>query len=446
MTTAVFPEFVLGRLDGFEQGPWRIETGTTSRGGASCNLSERVLRVPLTTDDVARVVRAHELMHIRVNPFHREHVPLELDVSDRALECAEEFRVNYLLGQLGFDVSLLHDGTERPGAQRLAAGGQWDEAVCFFLAVIGTGGESDYLRGLRSAQATWPSALRALKKKVLSVVSQLDAAHIGGTDLTEEGFPRGFLHVTLPIARLVSRSMSAVGPVDPESLRTFRRSLEPGARRPPSGSFAPLVFDTSVDYVVRTRRGAHRRARPATCGTAMLYPSRLLTDPLQRAFAHKATVPGGVIVIDQSGSMDVTVDELDALLHNAPAALIVGYSHRPGDTGRTPNVWILARNGRIATSVRSGNVGNGVDGPVLRWALRAASAREPVVWVTDGQVTDSNDHPCHNLSVECARLVHEHRIHMVRSLRDVRGALRGRRASADSFGRVGRELPGIRGL
>ena len=41
------------------------------------------------------------------------------EVSPRALECAEELRVNTLLDRLGFDLSLLCDGTEKLGARRL---------------------------------------------------------------------------------------------------------------------------------------------------------------------------------------------------------------------------------------------------------------------------------------------------------------------------------------
>ena len=445
MSAVVFPELVHGREDGFEQGAWLVEPGTTSRGGASCNLTERVLRVPRGVDEVSRVVRAHELMHIRISPFRSEHAPLDAEVTERAIECAEEFRVNHLLTSVGFDTSILRDGSERPGGLRVASAGQWDEAVCFFLAVLGTGGEADYLRGIRSAQPSWPTALRAIKKKVLTLVGELDATQIGATRLGEAGVPQGFEDVTIPIARVLSRSMGAAAPDDAESLRVFRRSLEAGSRRAPSGVFASLVFDDAGDYIVRRRRGAHRRVRPATCGTVMRFPGRLLTDPMQRAFARLAPVAGGVIVIDQSGSMDVTAQELDSLLGSAPDALIVGYSHRPGDAGRTPNAWILARQGRVVTQARSGNVGNGVDGPVLRWALRAAGPSEPVVWVTDGQVTDSHDHPCHSLSLECARLVQRHRIRMVRSLNEVEGAIRGRQSPAVSFGRVGRELQALRG-
>jgi hypothetical protein len=205
-----------------------------------------------------------------------------------------------------------------------------------------------------------------------------------------------------------------------------------------------LVFDDSMTYVTRHRRRALRRVRPAQCGTVMRFPSRLLTDPMQRAFARKAPETGGVIVIDQSGSMDVTVEELDGLLRNAPDALIVGYSHRPGDAGETPNVWLLAMDGRVAGQARTGNIGNGVDGPVLQWAARAAAPGEPVIWVTDGQVTDSHDHPCHSLTVQCAQLVQRHRIRLVHSLGEAQLALRGRRFTGGSFGRVGCELQAIR--
>ncbi|HEY5303112.1 MAG TPA: hypothetical protein VIJ86_03545 [Acidimicrobiales bacterium] len=443
MKGSVFPELVHGRLDGFEQGAWILEPGSVFRGGARCNLGERVLTVPHGDDPVSRVVRAHELAHIRVSPFLREHTPPDADVTDRALECAEEFRINLILARLGFDVALLCDGSERPGGQRLAQAGAWGEIVCFLLAVLGTGAESEFLRGVRSVQPTWVAGLRSLKKKVNAMVGDLDTRTLGDTTLDDEGRPVGYTNVTVPIARLISRSGAAAAPEGPDELRVFRRSLELDSRRAPSGVFAPVLFDESMPYVVRAPSPGHRRARPSTSGSVMRFPSRLLTDPLQRAFARKSAGAGGVIVIDQSGSMDVTVEELENLLSSAPDALIVGYSHRPGDAGVTPNAWILAKSGRVALQARSGNIGNGVDGPVLQWALRQPRHGGPVIWVTDGQVTDSHDHPCHTLSLECAVLVQRHRIRMVRNLSEVAEALRGRKVAKGVFGRVGRELAAI---
>jgi hypothetical protein len=142
--------------------------------------------------------------------------------------------------------------------------------------------------------------------------------------------------------------------------------------------------------------------------------------------------------------MDIESDALRAVVREAPHAVVMGYSHRPGDRGTTANAWILCERGRLAQGSPSGNVGNGVDGPVLRWAASLRRADEPFVWVTDGQVTDSHDYPDANLTRQCAELVRRHRIRLVRDLGDVLGVVRANRpnssAELSSFGRVGHVL------
>jgi hypothetical protein len=142
--------------------------------------------------------------------------------------------------------------------------------------------------------------------------------------------------------------------------------------------------------------------------------------------------------------MDINDESLSTLLRRAPNALVVGYSHRPGDNGVTPNVWILADRGSVATRVPSGNVGNGVDGAVLAWVLRRRRGIEPIVWVTDGQVTDSHDHPDDRLTIQCAEMVRRHRIRLVKELESAGRALSSGRTTARSewshFGRLGRKL------
>jgi hypothetical protein len=133
-----------------------------------------------------------------------------------------------------------------------------------------------------------------------------------------------------------------------------------------------------------------------------------------------------------------------------PDALVVGYSHRPGDHGVTPNVWVLADRGSVATRVPSGNVGNGVDGEVLAWALRRRRGTEAIVWVTDGQVTDSHDHPDERLTIQCAELVRRHRIRLVKELGGAGRALSSGRSTNRSewpqYGRLGRKLLEMTGM
>lgn len=444
MRDVVHPELVTGREDGFVSAPWTVRPGSTRRGGASCNLTERILEVPLGNDATSRVVRAHELMHARVSPHLIEHYGALEEISPRALECAEELRINTLIARLDFDVSLLRDGSEKNGAQRLAESDDWSEANCFLMAVLGTGGEKEYLAAIRRVAPSWMPGLRAVRKRALGLMDACTNGALGATRLNEEQLPSGYANSTVVLARILTQSMVARPPITPEELRAFRRSLEPGGRRPPTGRFAPLSFDLTVTMSPRPRGAGVRRARASTSGPTLRYPSRLLTDDRKRAFAQRSTLHGGIVIIDQSGSMDIDEASLSSLLVRAPDAVVIGYSHRPGDHGVTPNAWVLADRGSVATTIPSGNVGNGVDGAVLAWALRRRRGNEPIVWVTDGQVTDSHDHPDDRLTIQCAELVRLHRIRLVRELGDAGRALSwGRttgRADWSRFGRLGRKL------
>ncbi len=442
--TAVFPELVTGREDGFVSGPWQVRPGSSSRGGASCNLTDRILEVPLGPDPAARVVRAHELVHSRVSPHASPWMGTLADVDPRALECAEELRVNTLVGRLGFDVTLLCDGTEKEGGRRLGESGAWDEVACFLLAVMGTGAERAFLTGVRRSRPEWMGALRALQRRVRSLVDHFATSTLSATRVGDDGVPQGYAATTVVVARLVTGVLSARVPVGAAELRSFRHSLEAGGRRPPSGRFAALVFAPDSEVGPRSRARVLRRDRPSTSGTVLRYPDRLVTDPLARGFTSPTRYRGGIVVIDQSGSMDLDARVIERVVRHAPDALVVGYSHKPGDRGATPNVWLLVHHGRTAHEWPTGNVGNGVDGPVLRWALARRVGDEPVVWVTDGQVTDSNDHPDTALAQECADIVMRYRVRLTRDVADV-ARLLGSRAirppvEYKNFGRVGRAI------
>jgi hypothetical protein len=382
-------------------------------------------------------------MHARVSP-RADHLVKALDeVTSRSLECAEELRVNILVGRMGFDLAQLSDGSEKLGAKRLAESGHWAEALCFYMAVLGTGAERAFLSGIRQGDATWLPALRAVRKRALAIFAR-ETRLLGATHLDESGLPSGYAATTLVLARLLTQTSCARVPHGADELRAFRRSLEVGGRRPPTGIFAPLVLDEAITGVRPAPRGTDRRWRAQATGTVLRYPGRLVSDDQRRAFGARRACPGGVVVIDQSGSMDVTSDDLKALLREGPGALVIGYSHRPGDRGTTPNAWVLCDQRVVARSSPAGNVGNGVDGPVLAWAVSRRRAGEPLVWVTDGQVTDSHDYPDAALSRECAELVRLHHIRLVRDLSGVARALRFNRPTSQSqwgsFGRVGQAL------
>lgn len=444
MSRPVYPNLVVGRSDIEEGAPWVVVPGSSSRGAASCDFALRQITVPLGNSPVDRVVRAHELVHLRLSPSRIDSNDGLSDVSERALTCAEELRVNTVLYRLGFDTELLRDGSERLAGERLSESGDWAEAVFFYAALHGTGSAKEYLLGIRKHRPDWAKAIRSFGRTLSATLKEISTIKMTSTQLLNgSSVPAGYLDTTARIARLADRVAGAQAPVTSEEFKAFRRSMQPGGRRPPSGKFAELVLETSLEYqAVRPRVGG-KRSHFEVSGTGSPKVHRLLTDDQRRIFQKRIAGPGAIVVIDQSGSMDIPEADLEDLVTAVPGVTVIGYSHRPGDVAGMPNAWVLADRGRRAQSWPAGNVGNGVDGPVLRFALELRRPNDRIVWVTDGQVTDSNDHPNDALSLDCARLVRQHRILLVRAVAEVPKALRAvgiQFVNFEDFGRIGRKL------
>lgn len=129
--------------------------------------------------------------------------------------------------------------------------------------------------------------------------------------------------------------------------------------------------------------GTKRRATDS--GKTLRYPSRALTDPARRVFERRARAKSALVVLDMSGSMNYTTDELDQIIEHARGAVVVGYSQ---NTSESPNFWTLAKDGhRVAKLPQAGNA-NGLDGTALTYAVKKyrKSSTTPVIWVSDGQI------------------------------------------------------------
>ena len=67
-----------------------------------------------------------------------------------------------------------------------------------------------------------------------------------------------------------------------------------------------------------------RRWRAAQEGTRILAPHRMLTD--DRVFGRKCRAQGGTVLIDASGSMCLSVEDLWSIVENAPGATVAVYA------------------------------------------------------------------------------------------------------------------------
>jgi len=444
------PEVAVAMRGDTAEGRWEVKGGSSQRGEAFTDFASRRMVAPVVDDETARVIRNHELTHARISPANDGEFQAlsERGYSERIIHCAEEYRVNQVLSGLGFDVDLLSDGSEGKSGERLGQDGgieAWNEAVAFSTALLGTKAYTRFINGIKKHQPEWATELRTLGKEIKKEISGFPPAVLG--DTTPEIYksasgeirnaPAGFLNFTGRIAKQAQQAIR----IRPSDSSEVAKSVDKGEGRPivktegekydlgyGANVFAPLIL-ADLPLTVPVQGYVKPKKRPAQFGKSVRYPDRHLTDPYRRVFGHKRKVKGGIVVIDQSGSMDITEEDLLKVLKEVPGALVIGYSHRPRSSDGTPNAWVLAKNGKRVSRIPEGNVGNGVDGPVLDYAISQRKGKEPIVWVCDGQVTAANDKSFEELSEAVGHIIVRHGIIQVRHLEEAPKAL----ASPDTY-------------
>lgn len=122
-------------------------------------------------------------------------------------------------------------------------------------------------------------------------------------------------------------------------------------------------------------------------GRVPRYMHRYMSDG--RIFSQKKRKRGGIaLLIDASGSMPLSTDDIDNILNKVPASIIACYS---GDHA-SGKLRVLAKDGRRvkADLVGSGAGGyNVVDLPALQWLSRQPNTGK--YWLSDGGVTGVGD-------------------------------------------------------
>lgn len=389
------------------------------------------MRIPTGGDVTSRCVRAHEMMHAKVSPSTLWRPENARHLDDECLIAAEEFRVNMLAGAAGFPMAQhLADGSEERSGERAGINGDWNAAVLLLTATCGTRASRAVVRGVKRTRPDWVTQLRAIDRRLKAIWKRATAQGVQAVSSTVPWgeATRGW-QFTLDIALYID-SMLARPPSALESAHSVGASTR--------GHFArPILMDLPLVTPIPGR--VHRVHRSASTGRHPRHLDRLLTDPERRIFRHTSRRAGGVIVIDQSGSMRLTEEHMWSMIRAAPGCTIIGYSHE-ARSHSVPNIWVLAHRGRVVDCVPRGHGGNGVDGPALRYAASFHDRREPFIWICDGYVTDANDDHDAGLTRECAHLVRTLRIHQVSDIDEAVRALarsaRGERLAVRSVGPV----------
>jgi len=433
------PELIR-RQDGAndEPGKWRIDTCVAERGAPRTAVLHRHMVAPVQDYELDRVIRAHEMMHAKVSPGDRQPWIDRGIATGRALVCAEEARVNFLIEKAGFDTNFLKDGTELSAGERIAERGDWAEAVYFMACVSGTGGMNRYLTGIRRHKRAWGPRLRQIhqlvQKELQRIWREEGGDELGSTRIATDSsvdpageLITGFFHteaIAEYLDRLADPQNSEDEDKEPEDsdprggdvVGTTRPSGEPPLskrsldgqrplRRSEAGSWAQL----NVKHQNLTRHvpgGLGKRRIASNSGRNPRRTTRMITDPHKRIFDRKISGDGGVVLIDHSGSMDLSEKDVLEIMEAAPGCTVACYCTHKWDRNGRPNLWVLGAGGRMTTTIPRSRGGNGVDHPALVWAIEQKQRRnEPVIWVTDGGVMGPGQSYKHQLAMQCIKTV-----------------------------------------
>lgn len=405
-----YPELV---EHGPHTGPWTVadanEQDWLPTNGAADMKGKRIF-VPYESGAMG-VVR-HELAHCRFSPERLPRVKFPIII----LQAVEDARINLALARLGLPVTV--DRAQRAHIAHLASRDAKEGRVAAVLvraiASIGTQAAEqmrEEVEALPFRQAELAGDWLALvERRLLRAARRVDGiiapfpvgrriASELAADLKRQGLLRKELEVPgVGCCHVFSdEEGEELGIGGDGRLMRYRRRLKARKRRGAGVDVGRMTI-AKPPLVVRQPRVLRSGVSPSHCGTegtSIRRPDRLAID--RAIFGRMGRGGGGTVLVDVSGSMSFTAEQVEEVVRAAGGAAVVAIYSGSGHEGE---LRIVARADRRASSESFEPYGSGnvVDLPALEWLARQPMPR---IWVSDGCVTGAADEGCEKLLERC---------------------------------------------
>lgn len=377
---------------------WQIQP--SQQFGARVYPKHSLLMVPLDHSSQSRMTRNHELGHIRWSPPRPEVMARRNKLDMDVLQAVEDMRVNTKLADVGVDTSSgsISPAVVKAFAEDLLKQDDLRGIILMMVAVIGQGANEVVFREKFTGQSPADKAVQI--------------ADLARKIMWDKGAPR--FKDTIRTAKWLQALLDSTSPSTPSGLpkklrlsKTDQEHLESllkmlgnfgtGRRATKKVPWGKMRVETPsrpkrVDgYIGKGRLASEEGVIPR-------FAHRLLVDG--RIFSRIRRQRGGSVLVDGSGSMSLTNEDLKKILSHSPGAIVACYSGNTHDGV----LRVLAQDGRQVDEKWIGAPAGGanvIDKPALEWLSKQA---KPRIWVCDGQVTGVGDRQSAINTLECEAL------------------------------------------
>lgn len=392
MTTTPHPEWLSRRRD-YQPEQWRVSDGAPLFGYAHADHFAGQIVAPTNNAPMSAILRTYALVQARYGLSHDDldEVSNGFHASKRATQLAHTHYLQAVTNKaIGTKPGDWKDGTGQFHAQNIQHARTHADAFTYALTHIHTGQSNTITRALTARHPQLGDEYKKAKRTLARLMAR--HYHKPATN-NATGMMNTIGRYAQAIDELLETSQPLAGDYEAKG------TPNPYKPEPLSGvddQWYPVIpARVSLNRPHLGKIGTRRHATDT--GKSVRNPSRALTDPARRVFSRRTRAQSALVVLDMSGSMNYTTDDLDALIEAVRGAIVVGYSASNDDD---PNFYLLAKDGHRVSEIPEVCGGNGNDGPAFTYAVKKyrKTPTTPVIWVSDGAITGRGDYSTKSLA------------------------------------------------
>jgi hypothetical protein len=406
------PEYLAPRKDE-NPSAWTVGAGVPLIASVFANAKLGQLIAPTEPTPLGRLLRTYALVQARYDTNQPEQVCAQFHCKAKDLEIARVWWAQHLTNKaLGLTREAWLDGTGTAIAEQVGLV-PIEQAISGALPHLMTQQARAILRKIGETSKEGVKVLQDLRNDASEYMAEyMNYPNTEQSDYESDGkalFRRDEQRLA-KLANIITQARHDYERATDEHAQSKGEDgdAQEGSQTPDQfgGKLAPQFGEGSAWYPINLGRvnltrkhegkiGVKRTASDS--GRTIRYPSRALTDPARRVFGTKARNRNALIVLDMSGSMDYSEDELDEIIEFARGAVVVGYS---GDGESQPNCYVLAKDGHRVEDLPDMDGSNGCDGSAFQFAVDKyrKSGVTPVIWVSDGDISGTANYSTQSLA------------------------------------------------